>query len=153
MRALFLALFLLLATLGLSGPAFAHTVETDYLINAQSALETRSHYSTGQPMEKSVVRVYSPSDPSKPWMETTTDAEGRFAFQPDLKVHGDWIVKIGQSDHGDIVTVQVTDQGAAVDPDIVPEQADASKQIAVIGFAALAGGIGKKLSSRQKNWF
>ncbi|MBW4551740.1 MAG: hypothetical protein KME35_11615 [Aphanocapsa sp. GSE-SYN-MK-11-07L] len=151
MRTLILALFLLLTTLGLPAPAFAHAVETDYLINAQAALETRSHYSTGEPMEKAVVKVYSPSDPTKPWLESTTDAEGKFAFQPDRKLPGEWTVKIGQSDHGDIVTLTVTDQGAEVDSEGVPEQANGSKQIVVIGFAALAGGIAQKLSSRQKH--
>jgi nickel transport protein len=152
MKALLLAFFLLLTTLGWSAPAFAHTVETDYLINAQSALEIRSHYSTGEPMERAVVKVYSPSDPSKPWMESTTDTEGRFAFLPDRSIPGDWTVKIGQTDHGDALTVEVTDKGVELAPD-VKERADGSKQLVVVGFAALMGGIGKKLASRQKTWF
>ncbi len=152
MKALLLALFLLLTTLGIAAPAFAHTVETDYLVNAQSGLEIRSHYSTGEPMEKAVVKVYSPSDPSKPWMEASTDAEGRFAFLPDRSIPGDWTVKVGQTDHGDALTVEVTDQGVEIAPD-VKERADGSKQLVVIGFAALTGGIAKKLSSRKRNWF
>lgn len=91
-------------------PAFAHSVETDYQVVA-NALEVQSMFSTGEALEGAPVTIFSPDDETKPWLQGTTDAEGKFSFQPDRSIVGEWSVKIGQGDHGDILTVPVTAQG------------------------------------------
>lgn len=91
-------------------PALAHSVQTDYQVVAD-ALEVQSTFSTGEALEGAMVNIFSPHDETKPWLQGTTDTEGKFSFQPDREIVGEWSVKIGQGDHGDILTVPVTAQG------------------------------------------
>lgn len=139
----------LVAILGLSSPALAHSLETNYLISPQSQLQLHTQFSTGEPFQQAPVRVFSPADDTKPWLEGKTDAKGEFAFAPDRSLRGDWFVEIGeftQSNHSDALTLAVDPQGIQV-KDVTEKQASYpwGKQMLVLGFAALSGGIGRKL--------
>lgn len=114
---LWLTPFLVLPLLSMPAKTLAHGVLTDYAATEDSKLEITVTFSSGDPFQQAPVQVYSPSDPTKPWAEGTTDAEGQFAFQPDTNVPGDWMVRIGQTDtdHADILKVPVTDEGFNVD--------------------------------------
>lgn len=91
--------------------ALAHAVLTDYRLVAD-ALEVQSSYSTGEALTGAKVVVYAPNDPTRPWLEGKTDPEGRFQFQPDASLTGDWTVRIGElGDHGDLLSVPVTTAG------------------------------------------
>lgn len=94
--------------------AFAHSVQTDYRMVAES-LEIQSTFSTGEAMEGATVEVYAPNDPARPWLQGTTDQDGKFLFQPDRAIAGEWSVKIGAGDHGDELAVPVDEQGVEID--------------------------------------
>mgnify|MGYP001796226736 CR=1 FL=1 len=92
-----------------SGRVLAHGVQTDYLLSNQLQLQTT--FSNGQPLKGAKVSVYAPNNPTQPWMQGQTDADGRFAFKPDRSIVGDWEVTIMQQGHGDILTVPVNAEG------------------------------------------
>lgn len=94
-------------------PSFAHSVQTDYQL-VSDALEIQSTFSTGEAVEGATVVIYAPNDPTKPWLQGKTDQNGSFQFQPDRTLVGEWSVKIGEGDHGDILSVPVTNQGVDV---------------------------------------
>ena len=111
MRAKFaLALLTPLMVLAATGNrALAHGVQTDYLLSNQLQLQTT--FTNGQPLKGAKVSVYAPNNPTQPWMQGVTDANGRFAFEPDRSLVGDWEVTIMQQGHGDILTVPVNAGG------------------------------------------
>ncbi|MEO1590599.1 MAG: carboxypeptidase-like regulatory domain-containing protein [Cyanobacteria bacterium J06632_22] len=113
--ALPLALMALVAT---GSQALAHSVQTDYLLSNQLQLQTR--FSNGQPLKGAKVSVYAPNNPTQPWMQGVTDANGRFAFEPDRTLVGDWEVTIMQQGHGDILTVPVDAEG--IDATLISQQ-------------------------------
>ncbi|MGQ9838083.1 MAG: hypothetical protein ACUVRV_08980 [Cyanobacteriota bacterium] len=51
--------------------------------------------------------VFAPTDPTTPWQEGQTDANGQFILQPDPELVGLWQVRIRQAGHGAIVNVPV----------------------------------------------
>lgn len=156
MRSIFFVLCLLFTLLSFPATAFAHPVQTDYLITPQALLETQTKYSTGEPFQMAPVKVYSPADASKPWMEAVTDNDGRFAFLPDRSLAGDWMVEIGQYDHADALTLQVSNRGLEVAPAVQERAASApGKQWLVLGFAVVTGGLGSQLFSgrSRRKWF
>lgn len=101
-----------LTVLALPTSALGHSVETNYVFNDQ--LELQSLFSTGEPLQGATVQVFSPENPEQPWLEGKTDAEGRFAFEPDTQIPGNWEVMIRDQGHGDILTVPVDEQGVDV---------------------------------------
>jgi len=93
------------------GVARSHGVTTDYGLNLfTNELNLTATYGTGEPMQGATVKIYAPDQPDTPWMETTTDDQGRFSFLPDSKLEGEWKVEIEQEGHEDILYVPV-DQG------------------------------------------
>ncbi|NJN85435.1 MAG: carboxypeptidase regulatory-like domain-containing protein [Leptolyngbyaceae cyanobacterium SL_7_1] len=88
--------------------AWAHGVQIEY--QATQAYEIQAAYDTGTPMADAQVAVYSPDEPSEPWLTGTTDAQGRFVFSPTTP--GNWEVQIRQAGHGDILVIPVGDGGA-----------------------------------------
>ena len=110
----FLIPFVCLSSLSLAPRVLAHSVETNYAMEA-SKLAITATYSTGEPVPQTPIVVYAPNDPSKPWMIGATDAEGKFAFQPDGQIQGEWEVKIGEGDHSDLLSVPVSAQGVDVE--------------------------------------
>ncbi len=94
--------------------AFAHSVQTDYLLSPDSSLSLDVTYSTGDPVPSTPVKIYAPNNPNEPWKESTTDENGKFNFLPDSAIEGEWTVKIGEYDHGDILSVPVNKNGIDV---------------------------------------
>lgn len=115
MKAKFVAPLMMLGLLATGGRALAHGVQTDYLLSNQ--LQLQSTFSNGQPLKGAKVSVYAPNNPSQPWTQGVTDAQGRFAFEPDRALVGDWEVTILQQGHGDILTVPV--DAAGVNPELI----------------------------------
>lgn len=115
MKRLLVALVLCLALVGFPTQAEAHQVETFYSLDNQ--LEFQSRFSSGEPFAGATVSIYAPDNPNKPWMSTTTDSEGRFAFLPDESIPGDWEVAIEDDtqSHADYWTVPVGDRGIVYD--------------------------------------
>ncbi|NDJ18390.1 DUF4198 domain-containing protein [Myxacorys almedinensis] len=114
MKAIVIALLLVLTTVGFPKTAFAHALQADYSLLRQSQLEIRANFSDGEPYPFADVQIFAPSDKHHPWLESKADAQGRFEFMPDASLRGDWTVKIGKSDHKDILTVPVTERGVEV---------------------------------------
>ena len=121
---------LAIATVGIAvvpTKAFAHQVQTNYILNAQPAaesaavqngvekkgesLELQSTFSNGQPLKGAKVSVYAPNRPLQPYTTGMTDSQGRFSFKPDDLISGEWEVKIKRDGHSDILYVPVTNDG------------------------------------------
>lgn len=133
------------------GSALAHAVQTDYHLVAD-ALKIQSTFDTGEALGGATVAVYAPNRPSQPWLTGVTDQNGTFQFQPDRTLTGEWSVRIGQGDHGDILSVPVSSRG--VDVDLISQAPyDAphrwAKQMVVAG-AVLGGSLGSQLLWRRK---
>ncbi|WP_439346408.1 carboxypeptidase-like regulatory domain-containing protein [Vacuolonema iberomarrocanum] len=101
-----------LVLLGMAERAIAHGVVLEY--NATQAYEVTAAYDTGTPMAEAQVAVFSPDNPSEPWMTGTTDAEGRFLFTPPSP--GNWEVQVRQAGHGDLVVIAVEGEAIAAAP-------------------------------------
>jgi nickel transport protein len=101
---------IVLSGIGWQVKAIAHGVAIEY--QSTQAYEIRAVYDSGEPMAEVQVAVFAPSNPTEPWLQGTTDREGRFLFTPDAP--GNWEVQIRQAGHGDIVTIPVSNSvGAA----------------------------------------
>jgi nickel transport protein len=105
---------LCLSSIGLASRASAHVMQTDYALESTQFSITAT-YSTGEAVPQTPVVVYAPNDHSKPWMVGTTDEKGKFSFQPDRALQGNWEVKIGTGDHGDILSVPVNQHGVELE--------------------------------------
>lgn len=154
MKALLFGLVLLLGVLMYPAGALAHSVQTDFQMFSES-LNITSTFSTGDPFEGAEIVVYAPGDETKPWMEGTTDDRGSFVFNPDPALEGEWRIEIGQGDHGDILTVPVSDQGIEFE-EISQVNYDAphygfANQLVIAG-AALSSGLGTWLFKRKRQF-
>jgi nickel transport protein len=111
MRSLLLVLLLSLALVGFPSQAWAHQVETNYMLGSQ--LQFQSRFSTGEPFAGARVTIYAPTQPDQPWQTLTTDSQGQFSFLPDRTIVGNWEVRIEDEDqsHADYWTVPVDGQG------------------------------------------
>jgi nickel transport protein len=111
MRSLLLVLLLSLALVGFPSQAWAHQVETNYMLGSQ--LQFQSRFSTGEPFAGARVTIYAPNQPDQPWQTLTTDSQGQFSFLPDRSIVGNWEVRIEDEDqsHADYWTVPVDGQG------------------------------------------
>jgi nickel transport protein len=111
MRSLLLVLLLSLALVGFPSQAWAHQVETNYMLGSQ--LQFQSRFSTGEPFAGARVTIYAPNQPDQPWQTLTTDSQGQFSFLPDRTIVGNWEVRIEDEDqsHADYWTVPVDGQG------------------------------------------
>ncbi|PSN18807.1 hypothetical protein C7271_10565 [filamentous cyanobacterium CCP5] len=121
------AIAALIVLLGFPASASAHMVETNYVMN--DLLEFQSAFSTGEPLQQATVTIYAPNDSEEPWMELTTDDEGRFAFLPDPAIPGDWDVYIRLGTHEDIWTIPVN-PGTGVDFDHIVDGSQGHPTIA-----------------------
>jgi len=108
----FLASIPLLGLVAYPGATLAHLIETNYQLVADS-LEIQPTFSTGEVFPNAPVVVYSPNDPTTPWLEGRTDEEGKFVFNPDPAISGEWAVEIGEesNSHWDRIEVPVSDRG------------------------------------------
>ena len=99
------ALCALLITLGITATAFAHGAKIEYKIGL--TVEILAAYDSGEPMAGAQVAIYTPDNPSTPWMTGSCDEEGHFAFTPDTSKPGTWDVQVRQAGHGDIIHLPI----------------------------------------------
>jgi nickel transport protein len=92
--------------LGLPSRAIAHGAVLQY--STTQAYEITAAYDSGQPMTAAQVAIFSPDNPSTPWMMGTTDDQGQFLFTPPTP--GNWEVQVRQAGHGDVVVIPVSDR-------------------------------------------
>ncbi len=88
-------------------PTLAHGAKIEY--GQAAAIIIRATYDDGTPMAQAQAVVYSPDDPTTPWLKGMTDEQGRFTFVPDKDVSGNWDVKVRQSGHGSIISIPITE--------------------------------------------
>lgn len=105
MKQILLPMFIFV-TLSLPTKILAHGTKISYK-NAETIV-INAVYDTGEPMGKAQVSVYTPDNPSQPWLTGITDRQGRFLFQPDSTKTGNWEVKVRHLGHGGVVQVPVT---------------------------------------------
>ncbi|MEB3232798.1 MAG: carboxypeptidase regulatory-like domain-containing protein [Leptolyngbyaceae bacterium] len=133
--------------LGLGQTASAHMIETNYNLLDQ-ALEFTSTFSTGEPVPEADVSIYAPNNLEEPWLELTTDENGRFSFTPDQSIPGEWEIHIEKGiGHQDFWTVPVNATG--IDFDNIVMDADNHSTVAnqnnwaavatIIGLGVAAG--------------
>ncbi|MEO1400637.1 MAG: carboxypeptidase regulatory-like domain-containing protein [Cyanobacteria bacterium J06635_1] len=115
MKATLLVPLMLLGSLAVPSKALAHAVQTHYLLNSQQSLELEATFGNGEPFKGAKVSVYAPNNPVQPWTQGVTDSQGRFEFEPNRAIEGDWEVTIRQQGHGDILRVPVSDDGIQAD--------------------------------------
>jgi nickel transport protein len=102
---------LVLSVLGLFAPnASAHMLETNYALKLDS-LELEANLSNGESLSGGKIVVYAPNNPDTPWLEASTDEQGKFVFRPDPTIEGDWSIEIGEDSHWDNIIVPVDDMG------------------------------------------
>ncbi|NJN74434.1 MAG: hypothetical protein HC799_17395 [Limnothrix sp. RL_2_0] len=96
--------------------ASAHAIQTDYQLRLEG-LEIRATFGDGEAFPDAAVTVYSPENPDEPILQGRTDADGKFNFQPDPNVEGDWEIEIGEADdsHWDAIIVPVHAEGIDLD--------------------------------------
>ncbi|NJO73839.1 MAG: carboxypeptidase regulatory-like domain-containing protein [Leptolyngbyaceae cyanobacterium RM1_406_9] len=105
MKRTFAIPLVLMSVMGWQVRAIAHGVEINY--QATEAIALQANYDSGEPMAEAQVSVYSPEDPSTPWLTGTADASGRFVFAPDPSIPGNWEVQVRQAGHGEILNIPV----------------------------------------------
>lgn len=102
--------------------ASAHAIQTNFQLRLEG-LELQATFGDGSAFPNAPVTVYSPANPDEPILVGRTDAEGKFNFQPDPAIEGDWEVEIGAADdnHWDAIVVPV--HGASIDVNAISEAA------------------------------
>jgi nickel transport protein len=109
-----ISLLMLLAGVTVPMGAIAHGANIAY--QSTKALKINASYDSGQPMSKAEVSIYSPDDPSNPWLTGTTNESGEFIFIPDPDQIGNWEVKVRQAGHGHMITIPVSDSQISTAP-------------------------------------
>ncbi|MBD2056464.1 carboxypeptidase regulatory-like domain-containing protein [Oculatella sp. FACHB-28] len=122
--------------------AIAHGVGITY--QATEAIELQANYDSGEPMAEAQVSVYSPADPSTPWLTGTADETGRFVFAPDPSIPGTWEVQVRQAGHGEILNISVGGEAGVLGANAGASEADDESN------SQIASGIGDNLSIPQK---
>lgn len=87
-------------------PASAHGTLIDYQI--KSTIDIAANFDDGAPMENAQITIYSPEDPSTPWLQGLADENGHFSFSPDPSIAGNWDVRVRVAGHGEIISIPVT---------------------------------------------
>ncbi len=103
---------LILAVIFLHGghiSVHAHAVVAGF--SEVSGIEVTAAYDNGQPMSGGQVIVYAPDNPARPWLASTLDEQGRFAFVPDYAVPGSWSIQVRQAGHGAMIHIPVDAAG------------------------------------------
>jgi nickel transport protein len=150
MKAIIVALLLVLTTLGFPKAASAHVLQADYSLLQKSQLEIQAKFNTGEPYPFASVQVFAPKDDTHPWLESKADAQGRFEFIPDRSLKGDWTVKVGKSDHADILTIPVTERGVEVNEISQGFMRTLKNQIVALSCAAFTGIVGTRFFSLRQ---
>ncbi|NET05127.1 MAG: DUF4198 domain-containing protein [Symploca sp. SIO2B6] len=152
-KQLIFTLSLLLALVAYPIKASAHSLETDYQLKS-NALEIQATFSNGEPFPDAAIVVFSPDDPTHPWLEARTDENGKFIFNPEQALAGDWSIEIGEDSHWDNIIVPVSDRGISLEEISYLDKHDSdhhyhlTNQFIVLGIA-LGGGLSSRFLSRK----
>ncbi len=151
MKPLLVTLTLIISLVLFPAKAWAHGMWADFQLNEQ-ILEITTVFTNDEVIEPLAVQVFAPTNAEQPWLETSTDENGFFAFEPDPTLEGEWTIYIGRGDHGDILTVPVSNDG--IDEWLISQAPfDAPhwwmKQMA-IGGVAFSSGLGSVVWSRRR---
>ncbi|MBD2461020.1 carboxypeptidase regulatory-like domain-containing protein [Oscillatoria sp. FACHB-1407] len=138
MKRTFVIPLALISVVGWQVKAIAHGVGITY--EAAQAIALQANYDSGEPMAEAQVSVYSPDDPSTPWLKGTADESGRFVFVPDSSIPGNWEVQVRQAGHGEILIIPIGGESGVLGD--TTTNGESNSQI--------ASGIGDNLSLPQK---
>ncbi|MEM6451455.1 MAG: carboxypeptidase regulatory-like domain-containing protein [Cyanobacteria bacterium P01_D01_bin.105] len=159
---------LMLAAVGMAvipTKAFAHQVQTNYILKntpfanevqgSDQTLELQTTFSNGQPLKGAKVKVYAPEQSLRPYKTGVTDGQGRYSFNPNESIEGEWEVQIRREGHGDILYVPVNEDGIdaqllASEPDIIDTHYASSPLMAVGSIAIAAASLAFARVSRQR---
>jgi nickel transport protein len=83
----------------------AHGVTIVYA--TATTVTVNASFDSGEPMAGAQVNVFAPDDPRTPWLQGTCDEQGRFTFEPDPALSGDWEVQVRLAGHGDVIVIPV----------------------------------------------
>ncbi|MFO7031469.1 hypothetical protein B9T07_16090 [Limnospira fusiformis CCALA 023] len=142
-----LCISLLFWTIAIPESAIAHGV----IVQSQttSAIKINAAYDSGTPMVNAEVRIYTPQDPSTPWMTGNTDDNGQFLFIPDHDNSGLWEATVRQAGHGALIAIPVSPPGEQVSDStqnaIASNSASSPVQKWVAAAAVIWGFIGTAL--------
>lgn len=116
-----------LSVMAIAETATAHMIQTDYTMGFEG-LEIQATFGDGESFPDAPVFVYSPENPDEPILVGRTDSEGKFSFQPNQELKGEWAVEIGdaESSHWDYLVVPVNESG--VELDAISQAAPATNQ-------------------------
>ncbi len=105
-----------LSAMAIAKTATAHMVQTDYTMRFDS-LEIQATFGEGEGFPDAPVSIYAPDNPDEPILTGRTDSEGKFSFQPNQEIEGEWAVEIGDAEtsHWDYLVVPVTNSGVELD--------------------------------------
>ncbi|MGB7084095.1 MAG: hypothetical protein WBD47_00970 [Phormidesmis sp.] len=135
--------FFMLAAVGIAamvpGKAIAHQVQTNYVLSDQAnqadqSLELQTTFSNGEPLKGAKVTVYAPEQSFRPYATGVTDNQGRFSFNPDEAISGEWEVNIKREGHGDILRVPVTEAG--IDAELMAQMDGQGEEIQDVHYAS-----------------
>jgi nickel transport protein len=153
MNGKFLIPLIFVSVLSGSVKAVAHGANIE--VQRTQAITIDANYDTGEPLANAQVTVYSPENPSEPWLTGTTDDRGNFTFTPDRSQPGDWSIQVRQAGHGDIVTIPIEgESSAASGGESSPASATSTRasvgsftplQIVVMSVAVIWGFVGTAL--------
>lgn len=79
--------------------AIAHGVALDY--KTQQVVKITACYDNSKPMANATVQVFSPNQPARAAIQSSTNAQGEFQFTPDWT--GYWRVQVRQEAMGVIL--------------------------------------------------
>ncbi|OKH15174.1 hypothetical protein [[Limnothrix rosea] IAM M-220] len=116
-----------LSVMAIAKTAAAHMIETDYTMGFDG-LEIQATFGDGESFPDAPVSIYSPDNPDEPVLVGRTDSEGKFSFQPNQEIEGDWAIEIGDAEtsHWDYLVVPVSNSG--VELDAISQAAPAATQ-------------------------
>ena len=84
---------------------FAHGTMINY--SPKESIELEAKFDNGNPMKNAQVVIYTPNNPTTPWLTSTTDDYGKFVFTPDYTQQGNWTVKVRTAGHGSILNIPI----------------------------------------------
>jgi nickel transport protein len=123
--------------------SFGHASRVTWTRHAGS-IEIRANFDDGSPVARAQVIVYSPADPSTPWLTGETEVDGSFSFEPDTTLDGTWGVMVRSAGHGDIVHIDLSRQaGLSASPD--GDRSLSTGQIVLMSVCVVWGLVGTAL--------
>lgn len=91
----------------------AHGSTINY--QAKESIEIEAKFDNGTPMKNAQVVIYSPNNPTKAWLTSTTDENGKLIFTPDVSQQGNWSVKVRSAGHGSVINIPIKSASTKTD--------------------------------------